>query len=332
MKKRAISLLSGGLDSTLSTRLIMEQGIDVVALHFSSPFASRRDRERGLQAERTANELGVTLICRDKGEEYLEIVKNPRHGYGKNMNPCIDCRIYMLRATREVMEETAAGFVVTGEVLGQRPMSQMRQTIELIERESGLEDLIVRPLSAKLFPPSKPERDGIVDRSRLLDISGRSRKAQNLLAGKYELLEFGHPAGGCLLTDPIFSKKLRDIMVHEGDFSLRDIEYMNLGRYFRIDSATILILGRDMQENETIKARWALPYVMFNPVNFKGPTGLLKGNLTGANFEKTALIMASFSKNVSSPVMVEYNDGSVKTFVTKKKDINIECYKIEGVP
>ncbi|HBL23728.1 MAG TPA: hypothetical protein DDZ40_06385, partial [Deltaproteobacteria bacterium] len=164
MKKRAISLISGGLDSAVATKLIVDQGIEVIGLHFSSIFASKRDKQRGHKALRTAEELGIEIITKNKGDDYIEIIKNPRYGYGKNMNPCIDCRIYMLRLTKELLTELDASFVVTGEVLGQRPMSQRRNTIELIEKRSELQGLIVRPLSAKLFPASIPEQEGIIDR------------------------------------------------------------------------------------------------------------------------------------------------------------------------
>jgi len=178
MNKMAFSLISGGLDSAVATKLILDQGIDVVGLTFTSPFSSKKERFEGLQAIRTAKELGIRLILKEKGLDYIDVIRHPNHGYGKHMNPCIDCRIFMLRNTKEIMTSEDASFVITGEVLGQRPMSQRRPTIDLIERESGLASLILRPLSAKHFAPSKPELEGIVDRGLLLDIAGRGRTAQ----------------------------------------------------------------------------------------------------------------------------------------------------------
>jgi adenylyl- and sulfurtransferase ThiI len=203
LNRKAVSLLSGGLDSLLATKLVMDQGVEMVALHFTSPFCTctKGDKGCGLQAVKTARELGIEVMIKVKGLEYLEIVKAPKHGYGKNLNPCIDCRIFMLKEVRKLMTEIGASFVVTGEVLGQRPMSQRRDAIRLIEEESGLEGLIVRPLSAKHFDPTLPERKGILDRGKLLDFTGRTRRPQYDLAESFHLKEFSCPGGGCLLTD-----------------------------------------------------------------------------------------------------------------------------------
>ena len=179
MNRKAVSLLSGGLDSILATKLIVDQGIEVKALHFTSPFCNCSHGPQkgcGIQAIRSSEELGVEVAVKVKGAEYLKMLQSPHHGYGSNMNPCIDCRIFMLRETEKFMDEVGASFIITGEVLGQRPMSQRREAMRLIEKESGLEGLIVRPLSAQHFPPTLPEKQGIIDRERLLNLSGRSRK------------------------------------------------------------------------------------------------------------------------------------------------------------
>jgi tRNA-uridine 2-sulfurtransferase len=329
MNRKAISLLSGGLDSVLATKLILDQGIEVVGLHFTSSFASKGDKERGLQAVKTANELGIRLIVKNKGPEYLEVIKKPRYGYGKNMNPCIDCRIFMLQKTETIMMEEQAGFLITGEVVGQRPMSQKKHTIELIERRSGLSGLIVRPLSAKLFPPTKPEQEGIVDREKLLGLSGRSRETQYNLVTLHNLKEFTRPGGGCLLTDPIFGRKLKDFMSTEPEFTSKDIEFLTLGRYFRFNKETTFFLGRNQDENEHLESLWEAPYVLLSPHDFKGPKGVLKGALTEETIKTAANIIAFYSKHKASTVRIESNNGSSRIHEIGQKEIDVETFKIK---
>jgi len=331
MKNRAISLISGGLDSALATKLLLDQGVDVVGLSFTSPFSSKRERSEGFQAVRTAQELEIRLILKEKGPDYMDVIRNPKHGYGKNMNPCIDCRIFMLRKTREVMAQEGADFVITGEVLGQRPMSQRRPTIELIEKESGLDSLILRPLSAKHFPPSRPESEGIVDRELLLDIAGRGRAAQFSLVEKYGLTEFGDPGGGCLLTDAAYSSRLRDLLTHDPGFTMLDINLLNTGRHFRINERTKLILGRNKGENERLHSLWVPPYALLYPIGFTGPLGIIKGDVGSEVVAIAGNIVSHYGKNKEPRMTIELNNGSIFRHSVSRTHLDFEQYKIQEV-
>ncbi len=328
MNSKAISLISGGLDSILAARLIMEQGIEVVGLHFRSPFSSRKDKAEGSMAARTAAELGIELITLEKGHEYFKILKNPKHGYGKNMNPCIDCRIFMLKQTHVVMKEIGAGFLVTGEVPGQRPMSQKKNTLRHIEKESGLEGFIVRPLSARHFDPTVPEREGVIEREKMLDIAGRGRTMQYALAEKYGLKEFNSPGGGCLLTDPIFSVKLRELFAHDRDFTAKDIDLLSVGRHFRFRDDTKLIIGRNSKENDKLRSLWSVPYTYFSPIDFTGPHAVLKGSMGSEIIEAVANIMARYGKIDAPHISVLSDNGTVKTHVVKRTGVDYEQFRI----
>jgi tRNA-uridine 2-sulfurtransferase len=254
MKRKALALLSGGLDSTLAVKVMLDQGIAVEALNFTSPFCTCTSKNAGCKSEavRVAQEFGIPIKVMNKGVEYLEIVKNPRHGYGKGMNPCVDCRIFLLRKAREYMAESGADFVITGEVLGQRPMSQRRDTLRVIERESGLAGLLLRPLSAKHFEPTIPEKEGWIDREKLLAMHGRSRKEQMDLARELDVKNYPCPAGGCLLTELSFVSKIRDVFDHSDELNLRDFRLLKMGRHFRIGPRTKVLIGRNEAENEVL--------------------------------------------------------------------------------
>lgn len=270
---RAVGLLSGGLDSALAAKLLLEQGIEVIGLHLESPTACRSD------VRELARELAIPLVVRAKGEEYLRLLRHPRWGYGRNMNPCIDCRLFMFRLARPCMEEHDARFLFTGEVVGQRPMSQTRGALALVDRQSGLEGLILRPLSARLLPETEPERRGWVDRSRLLAISGRTRGGQLALAERHGLRHAQSPGGGCLLTDPSYSARLRGLFedLPEERTTLDDVALLRLGRVFRVSPSLRIVLGRDRAENLRLAEFESPERWLVEPLGFGGPSALVCG-------------------------------------------------------
>jgi tRNA U34 2-thiouridine synthase MnmA/TrmU len=266
---KAIALISGGLDSLLAAKLIAKQGIEVVGLRFKIPFY--------LNSRKTLSNLGIEIKEVDIGDEFLKLVVKPRYGYGANINPCIDCKILMLTKAKEFMEQFSASFVITGEVLGQRPMSQHRQALELIEKNSGLEGLLLRPLSGRLLPETIPEKEGWVNRNNLLDFNGRSRKSQMVLAKTFGIKEYAQPAGGCLLTDLEFAKRLKDLITHQ-ELDMNSVELLKVGRHFRISRTTKLIVGRNELENERIVNLAQGDDYLFMPAeNTAGPTALGRG-------------------------------------------------------
>jgi len=282
---KALVLLSGGLDSMLAALVLMEQGVEVVGLSFKSVFFST------VKARKSAEQLGINFIEADFTDEHLEMVKNPAHGYGKNMNPCIDCHTLMLKKAKEIMEKENFDFVATGEVLGQRPMSQNKEALKIVEKVSGLEGKLIRPLSAKLLDESDLEKIGKVNRRRLLDISGRSRHRQLELVKKYGIKEFASPAGGCLLTDPEFSEKLLKILEFWPNCDANDIVLLRYGRAFWLkttspqpypykgegDNNVLLIIGRDDKENESLKKSTKKGDIIIELTKENGPTSLLRG-------------------------------------------------------
>ena len=277
---KAIALISGGLDSILAARLIEEQGIGVLPLHFKIPFCHQvktGNLSDSKVASLVANNLGLKLKTLDISQEFLKLLTKPKHGFGSNMNPCIDCKILMLSKAKELMQECFASFVISGEVLGQRPMSQHRKALELISQESGLENLLLRPLSARLLAPTTPEKEGWVDRNRLLNFNGRSRRSQIELAKNLKITNYSNPAGGCLLTDPEFSQRLKDLITHK-ELSIENVELLKIGRHFRIAQNTKLVVGRDEKENERIfNLARENDYLFFPTQELAGPTSLGRG-------------------------------------------------------
>jgi len=280
---KAIALISGGLDSTLATKLVKDLDIELVCLNTLSPFClCHRHSSSGCfyGASRVAKDLGLDLISINVSEEFLEIVKKPKYGYGSNMNPCIDCRILLFKKAKETMQREGASFVITGEVLGQRPMSQKLNTMRLIEKEAGLDGLVLRPLSAKVLKPTIPEEQGWILRDKLLAISGRGRREQINLARELEINDYPCPSGGCLLTDPQFSKRLKELMQHE-QLNLDNIQLLKLGRHFRISSDAKLIVGRNEEENNELENLTKNnDYLFYPPAEIAGPISLGRGNFS----------------------------------------------------
>jgi tRNA-specific 2-thiouridylase len=323
---RAISLLSGGLDSSLATKLVMDQGIEVVALKFNSPFCNC-DSGGTCHAAKISQELGIELINVAKGEEYLELVKHPKHGRGSGMNACIDCRIYMLRKAKIIADEIGAEFLFTGEVLGQRPMSQHRTALGLIDRETGLEGKLLRPLSAKLFPPTEAERMGWIDREKLLSISGRGRKEQMALAELNGIADYPCPAGGCLLTSKEFSAKLSDMLAHDPDrLTMRDVALLKLGRHFRVNGHKVVI-GRNEKENKLLKGFLDQETELLEPIDVKGPSCLVEGH-DPETLREAAMMLARYSDGGSVPIRVQIVGEKVLDGVLPATNVKIDSRRI----
>jgi tRNA U34 2-thiouridine synthase MnmA/TrmU len=307
--KKAVALISGGLDSILAAKVVMEQGFEVIGLFFTSAFSKSYGNEDATHAALVCKAVGMQLRVMDMGQPYIDMVRNPVHGYGKHMNPCIDCKIFMLSRARAMMQELDAPFVITGEVLGQRPMSQRRDTLNLIERDSGLKGMILRPLSAALLPPTSAELSGIVQRDRLLGISGRSRTVQLQLAERYGISGYSTPAGGCLLTDRNFSEKLRDLFEDKQHVNPNDIRILTVGRHYRMEAGTKIVVGRDNRENQVLMSLAPHGYHLFTPHDFPGPVALLNGTPNQDLKQTIGRLIITYSKQVPGrSYRIQYND------------------------
>ncbi len=346
---KAIAMISGGLDSTLALALVRRQGIEVKAINFYTGFCiTETQRRKGgrpdgtvprNEALRAAADLEVEIEYVDISESgYLDMLVHPRYGYGANANPCVDCRIFMMARAREIMEREGADFVFTGEVLGQRPKSQRRDTLRTIERESGLDGRLLRPLSAKLLPPTIPEREGIVDREALLDISGRSRLRQMALAKEWGIVDYPQPAGGCCyLTDESFGRKFFDILGQrealgeERRIVRDDVVILSTGRHFRLSPRAKLIVGRTEVENALLE-RYADGRARVEARGALGPVALVEGEPTWEERVLAARIVARYGKAKDArQVEVEWReDGFVETYEVEPEhdEARIEALRI----
>ncbi len=286
---KALCVFSGGLDSMLAAELIRAQGIEVLALFFETPFFASP------KARKSAQSIDLPIKVVDITDRHMEMLKNPKHGYGGHMNPCIDCHTLMIRIAGEMLEQEGASFIITGEVLGQRPMSQNLKALSMVAFESGFQKLLLRPLSAKRLPVTLPEEKGWVDREKLLGFSGRSRKPQMELARRLNMKDYPSPAGGCLLTDEVFSRRLKDLLAAAPDLELREIELLKLGRHFRIGPHTKLVVGRNEKENHTIHSLSKETDLLLRTVSVPGPTALVLGDVTPELEELAASLTVSYS-------------------------------------
>jgi len=271
---KAVLLLSGGLDSALAGKVVIDMGIEVHAFSAISPFCRCTPGDAGCeQSVAMAKQLNIPEKLVSIKDEYLEIVKNPKHGWGKGVNPCVDCRILLFKKAKEFMEKIGASFLITGEVLGQRPKSQHFETMKLIDREAGVEGIVLRPLSAKLLEPTIAEKNGWVDREKLLSIKGRSRKPQLEMALKFGLRDYACGGSGCLLTDPVFSRRAKDAINH-GEFNMKNIPLLTRGRHFRLPGGARFVVGRNKKENE-IFSRFAQRYILVASDGVPTATGVI---------------------------------------------------------
>lgn len=308
-KHKAVSLISGGLDSLLSSKLILDEGVHVEGINFFTGFCveghthairkKHRTKPKRNNALWVAQQLGIKLHIIDVIEEYKEVLLNPKYGYGKNMNPCLDCKAFMVKKAYEWMQNNNFDFIITGEVVGQRPMSQRKDTMPVVQRESNANDLLLRPLCAKHLPPTKPELEGWVNRDKLLDFSGRNRKPQMALAKKYGFKDYASPAGGCcFLTDAQYSNKLVDLWKASGsrDYELDDLILLKIGRHIRPNNNFKIIVAREEGEVNFLKG-YRNKFIHLYPISCRGPLALIDGKPTKDDIELASRIVARYSKD-----------------------------------
>ncbi|MEW6115883.1 MAG: hypothetical protein AB1553_03165 [Nitrospirota bacterium] len=332
---QAIALYSGGLDSTLAILVAMRQGIEVTAVtfltHFGCDTSDRSSCSKNPFA--AAAQFGFEVKLCHLADKFIEIVKHPKFGHGKNMNPCMDCRILMLREAKELMRMRSADFIITGEVLGQRPMSQRKDTFPRIDKEAGLEGYILRPLSAKLLKPTIPEQQGLVDREQLCNFHGRSRKPQIALAREFGLTDYPPPAGGCLLTDPIYSLRLRELLQHTPSPPLREIQLLRVGRHFRLSERCKAVVGRNDIENRAIESLAGSGDYLLWVEGHGSPLTLIYGEVSDEALTRAATLCARYSdaKTLDSVDVSVAKDGATFT-ITVHPAMALDCSHTMIVP
>jgi len=316
---KAIALYSGGLDSTLAILVMMKQGIEVTAITFMNHFGCDISDKSSCSKDPFAASVkfGFKVKLSHLSDKFMEIVKNPEHGHGKNMNPCIDCRILMLKEAKVMMELMGADFLITGEVVGQRPMSQRKESFPMIDKAADVKGIVVRPLCGKILPATIPEEQGLIKRELMYDFNGRSRKPQMALAQELGLTEYPAPAGGCLLTEPNYSYKLRELLDHKKDPDYKDIHFLRLGRHFRVTPDCKIIVGRHKDDNNAIRALLDPDDHIFKVEGVGSPTVVILGNATDEVIKLAASLCARYSdaKN-EDEVTVAVKQGEDKHYLT----------------
>lgn len=318
-KIKALGLCSGGLDSILSALVLREQGIDVTWICFETPFFGPR------AAKKAAKMTGIPLITMDITTDYLKMLRAPKAGFGKNMNPCMDCHALMFEKAGELICSDGYDFLFSGEVLGQRPKSQNKNSLRYVEKNSRYDGKILRPLCARCLPETEMEKNGLVDRDKLLDITGRSRKVQMELAVKFKIKEFPSPAGGCLLTDKNYSIRLKDLMAHHETIEKRQLYYLSSGRHFRLDPDTKVIVGRSRFDNQKLMEHFDEKHdIRVRHASLPGPDVILTGTFSKKNMETAAGICAAYSKSEpgrSAEIkLVKNGEETVMRVETQKSD------------
>ena len=296
---KAVAAFSGGLDSILAATLVQRLGIEVTLLHVQHLF-SADERGRAL-IRATAAQIGIPLQIVDASEEHLEVIRYPRHGYGRGMNPCVDCRVFMLKIAKRVMEEQDAQFVVSGEVLGQRPKSQHHRALLQAAEESGLGDRLLRPLSANLLPETRPVLEGWLRKEDLMSIQGRSRQEQTALAREFGVTEYPQPAGGCLLVEKAYAARVRDAFDHIGreHVGLDEFRLLRIGRQFRLSDCAKAIIGHNQRENDALVS-FSEGRIRIDPANVMGPTTLIEGDPNEDEFRLAAALAARYSDHAGA--------------------------------
>ena len=326
MQKRCLVLFSGGLDSILACKVLQRQKIEVTAVKFITPFFSyelkSEDKARAY-IENTKLKYGIDVVVVDISEEYLKMVVNPAHGYGRYLNPCIDCKILMIKRAMSMLKDFSASFIATGEVLGQRPMSQRRDTLRIIERDSGAEGILLRPLSSGYFKETLPEKRGVVNRNELPQITGRSRKLQMALARDFNIMDYPSPAGGCVLTDPILSRRFKKIFDKWPNFTANDCVLAQIGRHLLLPGGSWLVIGRNKSENQRLKQLVKEKDFCLKAINVPGPFSILRYFQAEDDLELASKIIVRYTKGKKLPAQVE---------VERIKNSYNEVYNVEAFP